>query len=138
PRIWKISINGIGPSHTKAYCLQNGEARIGWGKTGSLLDSSEPNGYYQSLGSGDKGTLDYFTSQMAVGEILLCIHSADAIGAIGVVTGDYRYEENVPVGIIQDYQHVRSVRWLYQGLNLSILPLNEDRQFTLKTVYLMK
>src|SRR3546814_5836296 len=71
PRIWKISINGTGPSHTKAYCLQKGEARIGWGKTGSLLDSSEPNDYYQSLGSGDKGTLDYFTSQMAVGDILL-------------------------------------------------------------------
>lgn len=137
PRIWKISINGTGASATKTYCLEHGEARIGWGKTGDLRESPEQNAYYQSLGSGDKGTLSYFSEQVAVGDILLCIHSADMIGAIGVVTGDYRYEETSPAGVIADYQHVRPVRWLYRDLNLSILPLNDGRQFTLKTVYAM-
>ena len=137
PRIWKISINGTGPSATKTYCLEHGEARIGWGQTGDLRESSEPNGYYEALGSGDKGTLSYFAEQMAVGDILLCIHSADLIGSIGVVTGDYRYETQAPSGIISYYQHVRPVRWLYREINLSILPLNDGRQFTLKTVYAM-
>lgn len=137
PRIWKISINGTGSSATKAYCLEQGEARIGWGDTGDLRESPEQNAYYQSLGSGDKGTLSYFAEQMAVGDILLCIHSADMIGAIGVVTGDYRYEEKAPAGVIGDYKHVRPVRWLYRNINLSILPLNDGRQFTLKTVYAM-
>jgi 5-methylcytosine-specific restriction protein B len=54
-----------------------------------------------------------------------------------VVTSDYRYEQQVPPGVIADYQHVRSVRWLYRDINLSILPLNDGRQFTLKTVYAM-
>ena len=90
-----------------------------------------------ALGGGDKGTLSYFAEQMVVGDILLCIHSAEQIGAIGVVTSDYRYEEQVPAGVIGDYQHVRSVRWLYRDINLSILPLNDERQFTLKTVYAM-
>lgn len=137
PAIWKISINGTGSSPTKSYCLDNGEARIGWGETGDLRGDYEQNDYYQSLGGGDKGTLSYFAEQMVVGDILLCIHSAEQIGSIGVVTSDYRFEEQVPAGVIGDYQHVRSVRWLYRDINLSILSLNDERQFTLKTVYAM-
>ncbi|MGR0073644.1 AAA family ATPase [Pseudomonas aeruginosa] len=137
PSIWKISIAGTGSSPTKSYCLANGEARIGWGKTGDLREDYEQNAYYQSLGGGDKGTLNYFAEQMMVGDILLCIHSAEQIGSIGVVTSEYRYEEQVPAGVLSHYQHVRSVRWLYRDINLSILPLNNQRQFTLKTVYAM-
>ncbi len=137
PAIWKISIAGTGTSPTKSHCLANGEARIGWGNTGDLRVDSGKSDYYQALGAGDKGTLSYFAEQMAVGDILLCIHSAAQIGSIGVVTSDYRYEERVPAGVIDDYQHVRSVRWLYRDINLSILPLNDGHQFTLKTVYAM-
>jgi 5-methylcytosine-specific restriction protein B len=36
PRVWKISINGSGSSPEKTYCLNHGEARIGWGNTGDL------------------------------------------------------------------------------------------------------
>lgn len=137
PAIWKISIDGTGNSPSKSYCLANGEARIGWGKTGDLREDYEQNPYYQGLGAGDKGTLNYFAEQMAVGDILLCIHSAEQIGSIGVVTSEYRYEKQVPAGVIANYQHVRSVRWLYRDINLPILPLNDSRQFTLKTVYAM-
>lgn len=137
PRIWKISINGSGSSATKAYCLGHGEARIGWGATGDLQLDLGSSTYYQKLGSGDKGTLEYFAQQMVIGDILLCIHSAGQIGAVGVVTSDYRFEETVPAGIISNYQHVRSVNWLYQDVKQSILPLNDDHQFTLKTVYPM-
>jgi 5-methylcytosine-specific restriction protein B len=137
PRIWKISINGSGNSQTKSYCLEHGEARIGWGNTGDLRQDPEQNPYFQGLGSGDKGTLSYFADEMAIGDILLCIHSADQIGAVGVVTSDYRYEVDSPAGIISDYQHVRLVNWLYREVKQSILPLNDNRQFTLKTVYPM-
>ncbi len=135
PAIWKISINGTGSSPTKSYCLDNGEARIGWGNTGSLQGDVESNAYYQSLSTRNKGTLNCFAEQMVVGDILLCIHSAEQIGSIGVVTSDYRYEEQVPAGVLGDYQHVRSVRWLYRDINLSVLPLNDGHQFTQKTVY---
>lgn len=135
--IWKVSIDGSGMSPSKAYCLTHGEVRIGWGKSGDLRENYESNAYYQTLGSGDKGTLHYFAEQMAVGDILLCIQSAETIGAIGVVTSEYRYEAQIPAGMNPDYQHVRSVRWLYRDINLSILPINDGRQFTLKTVYAM-
>lgn len=137
PAIWKISIDGAGTSPSKSYCLAHGEARIGWGQSGDLRENYEANTFYQGLGSGDKGTLHYFAEQMAVGDILLCIQTAEKIGAIGVVTSEYRFEPQVPAGVNSNYQHVRSVRWLYRDINLSILPINDGRQFTLKTVYAM-
>lgn len=137
PRIWKISINGTGSSPTLTYCLDHGEARIGWGKTGNLLQPLEGNSFYNSIGSGDRGTLRYFAEEMVPGDILLCIHSADMVNAVGVVTGDYRYDESTPSGIVSDYNHVRSVNWIYRDLKLPILPLNDDKQFTAKTVYVM-
>jgi 5-methylcytosine-specific restriction protein B len=139
PRIWKISINGTGPSPTKTYCLNHGEARIGWGETGDLsAEPFIPNDYYQSIGTGNQGTLRYFAEEIVRGDILLCIHSSETIAAIGVVTGDYRYEQIVPQDVISGYKHVLPVNWLYRDLELPILPLNDGKQFTLKTVYLME
>ena len=137
PRIWKISINGTGPSPTKTYCLNHGEARIGWGETGDLKELKEGNLYYLSLGLGNQGTLRYFSEEVVPGDILLCIHSAETIGAVGVVTGEYRYEEVVPQDVISGYKHVLPVNWLYRDIQLPILPLNDGKQFTLKTVYSM-
>lgn len=137
PRIWKISINGTGSSPTLTYCLDHGEARIGWGKTGDLLQPLEGNTFYESLGSGDRGTLRYYAEEIVSGDILLCIHSAEMISAIGVVTGDYRFDETPPSAVIGDYNHVRSVNWIYRDLKLPIFPLNDDKQFVAKTVYLM-
>jgi 5-methylcytosine-specific restriction protein B len=137
PRIWKISINGSGSSPTKSYCLDHGEARIGWGHTGDLRQPFTPNNYYQSIGSGNQGTLQYFSEEIVPGDILLCLHSAETIAAVGVVTGDYRYDDAVPKEVLSDYNHVRPVNWLYRDLKLPILPLNDGKQFTLKTVYSM-
>ncbi len=137
PNIWKISINGTGPSPTKTYCLNHGEARIGWGDTGNLMELNDQNVYFNSLGSGNQGTLKYFSEEIVPGDILLCIHSAETIGAIGVVTGDYRFEEVVPQDVIAGYKHVLPVNWLYRDIQLPILPLNDGKQFTLKTVYSM-
>ena len=137
PRIWKISINGSGSSPTKSYCLNHGEARIGWGHTGDLKEPFTPNNYYQSIGSGNQGTLRYFAEEIVPGDILLCLHSAETIAAVGVVTGDYLYDDAVPQEVLNDYNHVRPVNWLYLDLKLPILPLNDGKQFTLKTVYSM-
>lgn len=137
PRIWKISISGTGPSTTLSYCLNHSEARIGWGATGDLRQPLQGNSYYESLGSGNLGTLRYFAEEIMPGDILICIHSAELMSAVGVVTGDYRYDVHPPQGVVDDYNHVRPVKWLYRDLKLSILPLNDGNQFIAKTVYKM-
>lgn len=139
PAIWKISINGAGDSPTKRYCFDHDEARIGWGETGDLRNLQKDNSYYHELSETNKGTLDNFAEQMAIGDILLCLHSAEEISAIGVVISDYRYESELDatLGLNSDYQHVRSVKWLYRDLKLSVLPLNGGVRLTQKSVYAM-
>ncbi len=76
---------------------------------------------------------------MVAGDLLICIRSVEQIEAIGVVTGDYYFEEEslIPHPVRNDYNHVRPVKWIYRNVGLSILPLNNDTRFTLKTVYSM-
>jgi 5-methylcytosine-specific restriction protein B len=135
PRIWKISIDGTGHSPTRQYCLDHGEARIGWGDAGDLTHLDQPNDYFKGLGSNDQSTLRAFGGEIAGGDILVCIRSNEEIGAVGVVNGAYRFEENPPPPVREDYNHVLPVKWIYRDLSVSVLPLNDNTRFTLKTVY---
>lgn len=135
PNIWKISINGTGDNPTKTYCIDNGEARIGWGETGDLKKNGKESDYFKSQSTSNQGTLNYFADSIEIGDIVLCIQSAQTIGAIGVVSSDYIFDENPPTGILDDYKHVRKITWLYRDLNLSVIPLNANKVFVQKTVY---
>ncbi|UNM17224.1 AAA family ATPase [Pseudomonas sp. ArH3a] len=133
PRIWKISINGSWGSPELTYCLAHGEARIGWVEAGDM-SAEKMTPYYDQLGSNNKSTLTAFAKEIQPGDILVCIHSAELISAVGVVTGNYRYEASPP-SIVREYPHVLPVNWLYRDLKLSVLPLNGEKSFTQKTVY---
>lgn len=136
--VWKISIDGSGMKPSKRYCLEHGEARIGWGKTGKLTPGAPRNAYWDGLEAKTQGTLNYFSDEMQEGDIVLCLETEDTIGAVGIVTGPYRYEETAPPGVIGDYQHVRPVRWLHRDLDLPIAPVNGGRKFVPQTVYRMR
>lgn len=135
PKLWKISIDVTGPSAMRKYCLEHGEARIGWGDTGDLAALDQSNTYFNSLGSNDKSTLRAFGEEIAEGDILVCIRSSTEIGAVGVVSGRYRFELNPPSLMDPGYKHVLPVKWLYQDLSVSVLPLNDNVRFTAKTIY---
>ena len=134
PRIWKISIDGTGDSATRQYCLKHGEARIGWGHVGNLK-TAQLNDPSFTLGSNDRSTLELFGNEIAVGDILLCIGSNTEVAAIGIVSGNYRYEATPPSGVLSDYKNVLPVNWIVTDSNFSILNLNSQKRFTLKTVY---
>lgn len=134
PRIWKISIDGTGESTTRQHCWKHGEARIGWGHVGDLKMAQLTNPSF-SLGSNDRSTLELFGNEIAVGDVLLCIGSNTEVAAIGIVNGNYRYEATPPSSVRSDYKNVLPVNWIVTGSNFSILNLNSQKRFTLKTVY---
>ena len=131
-RIWKISIDGTGPSKTRDYCLSHGEARIGWGDVGDL---SKCDFDALNLGSNDKSVLRNFSVDVQPGDILLCIRSVTEVLAVGVVTAEYAYDSHPPTGIRDDFRQLLKVNWLRTDLSFSILSLNGNTRFTLKTVY---
>jgi 5-methylcytosine-specific restriction protein B len=133
PRIWKISIDGTGPSKVRDYCFKHGQARIGWGDSGDLR-CVDVDGL--ALGTNDKSSLRNFSADIQAGDVLLCIRSVTEVQAIGVVTGEYHYDKEPPSALAAPlYQHVLPVKWLATGLSLSVLVLNANTRFTLKTVY---
>lgn len=136
-RIWKISIDGTGAqSPTRDYCFARGEARIGWADLGDLRrESLGDSPAYASLGSNDRSTLHAFSREIEPGDVLLCIRSENEVLAVGVVQGDYEFQQVPPPQVRRDYPNVLPVRWLATDLKLDIRPVNGGRKFTLKTVY---
>ena len=136
PRIWKISIDGTQASPTRQYCLEHDEARIGWGHVGDV-QSARLQDASHGLGSNDQSTLYSFANEIQKGDVVLCIRSNTEVGAVGVVTGEYRHESKPPATVRSDYKNVLPVKWLVKECKFPILPLNAQKRFTLKAVYEM-
>jgi 5-methylcytosine-specific restriction protein B len=137
PTIWKISIEeASSDGRTRRYCLEQGEARIGWSGTGDLnqADLTDPA---LKLGSNDRSSLDSFVRGVEPGDVLVCLGTRKTICAVGVVTGEYEYQQQVPQGVRKDYVHRLPVNWLLKDIDFDITLLNGGVGLTLKTLYPM-
>lgn len=133
--VWKLSIEeSSGAGQTRAYCLANGEARIGWPRTGDLTsaDLTKPE---LKLGSNERRSLENFSHGIAVGDVVVCLASLSTISAVGVVTGKYEFTPQVPAGVRNDYVHKLPVEWLAKDLDFNVMALNQGKQLVLPTVY---
>lgn len=137
PTIWKISIEeASSDGRTRRYCFQHGEARIGWHKVGDIrqADLADPS---LKLGSNDQSSLASFGTEVEEGDVLICLGTRKSICAVGVVTGEYEYNPEVPEGVRKDYVHRLPVNWLLTDIDFDITELNGGRGLTLKTLYPM-
>ena len=134
PRVWKLSIEeASSDGHTRQYCLEHGEARIGWENAGDLKENHFRHS--DDLGSKEKSSLQNFAHGIAPGDIVVCLKTARTIQAVGVVTGPYEYQPEVPKPVRPDYVHRLPVHWLATGIDFDITPLNNEYQLTLQAVY---
>ena len=122
PVVWKVSLAGTGDNPVREECMMNGHIRVGWDEYGPDLADRE-------LGEG-KFVLNAFVNTMQVGDIVLSCYSSTTIDAIGVVTGDYEWDE-----AFDQYKRVRRVEWLAKGLHYDIREMNNGKTMTLSTVY---
>ena len=132
-RVWKLSIEGTKANPAKTYCLENNIAAIGWGDTGDLTGEKR-NEYFLSQGKNNQNSLIYFSQEMTEGDIVLCINSNTSVEAIGVVTGEYKYQEE-GLSSRSDYRHQMPIKWLAKGFSVDFKALNHNKQFNLPTCY---
>ncbi|WP_052957948.1 AAA family ATPase [Photobacterium angustum] len=133
--IWKISIDGTGQSEVSNYCLSNGLAAIGWGEAGNLLSEDlDSNEYYQNLGPQVKSSLYEFSQRASVGDLILCIGSQRTVQAVGVIDGDYRFEQ-AGTSLYSHYCNQLPVNWLVTDIDIDFHELNGGVNFTQKTFY---
>lgn len=134
-RIWKISIEEANSNHgTRQYCFAHDEARIGWDEVGDLTNINVYDASFE-LGRNERNSLAYFSRESKPGDILLCLASVNEICAVGVVTGPYEYQPEIPAGVRTDYVHRLPVKWLLSNIRFNILSLNGNCSLRPMTMY---
>lgn len=125
PTIWKVSLGGSKENPVKRDCFNNNRIRIGWDSYGDDLNEETDYNHY-----GGKTILSRFINEMRSGDIVLVLYDEETIDAIGVVTGDYEWLEEM-----DEYKRSRSVTWLVKDIRENILELNDNKVMTLGSVY---
>ena len=125
--IWKVSLAGTGDNPVRSDCMKNSYIRIGWDGYGPVISDETDWSVYNGEG---KQILDAYINKMKIGDIVMSCYSSQTIDAIGVVVGDYEFEDSLP-----NYKRVRRVNWLVKNINENIVEMNDGKTMTLGTVY---
>lgn len=125
--VWKVSLAGTGDNDVRRECMENNHIRIGWDDYGPVISDETDWSVYNGEG---KQILDAYINKMKIGDIVMSCYSSQTIDAIGVVAGDYEFDDSLP-----DYKRVRRVNWLVKNINENIVEMNDGKTMTLGTVY---
>ena len=126
PTVWKVSLGGTYDNPIRKDCLNNSYIRIGWHEYGDVEDFND----FEAFENGGKNVLRAFQSGMQIGDLVVSCYSAKEVDAIGVITGEYEYHAEGG-----DYPRYRNVKWLVKGIKENIIELNNNKPFTLSTIY---
>ncbi|MGL5785236.1 MAG: AAA family ATPase [Bacteroidales bacterium] len=124
PTIWKVSLKGTYDNDIRTDCMANDRIRIGWDGYGENIedDSTYPD--------GGMNVLYAFINKMQIGDIVMSCYTQTTIDAIGVITGEYEWDDN-----LTEYKRCRKVNWLVKGVNEDIFKLNNETLMVQGTVY---
>ena len=125
--VWKVSLAGTGDNDVRRECMENNHIRIGWEGYGPVISDETDWSIYNGAG---RQILDAYINKMKIGDIVMSCYSSQTIDAIGVVVGDYEFEDKFP-----NYKRVRRVNWLVKNINENIVEMNDGKTMTLGTVY---
>jgi 5-methylcytosine-specific restriction protein B len=132
PSVWKVSLcTGDDPKY-KQHCFDHSLARIGWDRAGDLSNdnpSDDEQEYRNGLGSKNLNTLEYFSSGIEVGDIVVSLQSQKTIDAVGIVIRTYFYDAALSI-----YKNCIGVEWIHLG-ELDFFETNSNKNLVQKTVY---
>ena len=125
--IWKISLQGARDNDVRRECMENNHIRIGWDGYGPVISDETDWSIYKGAG---RQILDAYINKMKIGDIVMSCYSSQTIDAIGVVVGDYEFDDSLP-----NYKRVRRVNWLVKNINENIVEMNDGKAMVQSSVY---
>lgn len=128
--VWKVSLKRTGDNDVRKDCMEKDYIRIGWDEYGDDISDETDDSSRNDKG---KKILNAYINEMKVGDIVMSCYSSKEIDAIGVITGDYRYDESLPA-----YKRIRPVHWLIKGKRENIVETNGGKEMVESTVYRLK
>lgn len=111
PRIWGMILGSTGSNNLKAQCFSEGVIRLGWDEVKDEDIEGDYVGDESSSWNGKHMVYD-FKNTMEVGDIVVIEKTNKSIDAVGVITGDYVYDEKV-----SHYSRSRKVEWLAKDID---------------------
>ncbi len=127
PVVWKVSLERTYDNPTRTECLDNDHIRIGYDVYGEYITDNTDFDI-----DGGKTVLNAFINRMRIGDIVFSCYNANEIDAIGVVTGDYKWDTDDKY---EQYKRIRNVKWIVKGIRENIVDLNNSKTMTLSSVY---
>ncbi len=116
------------------YCRDNGYIAIGFAQGYNFSGMSESQIQEKCTEIGFKGIeaqlLNYFKNYIKIGNYVLVSNGNKYVRAIGKVTGEYEYKDDVPF----EFSHFRKVEWIFVDENIPVEEIY-DRQFSQVTLY---
>lgn len=128
PRYFKMSLGGKSRPDIHEWCLENSVIGLGWGGEEDLLafkglldwekyrDKFKKT--YPALVNESRYNIQStyaFLNSMNEGDIVVASMGNHVIDAIGVVTGDYYYDDGEQI----EFFHFRKVDWIVKGMGSS-------------------
>ena len=130
PHIWGMLLGGTGSTEIKQYCFENDVIRFGWDNIADT-DVIENNPDASKSEKFAIHQIANFIYSMEVGDLVLVAKNITTIDAIGVITGEYEYDQTK-----ENHCRTRSVRWLVKNVEFDILPYLPNGRKKLPTSYL--
>lgn len=116
PRIWGMILGGAGMTDLKKQCFENDEIRLGW----TEVEDKDVDGDFigdDNASWNAKHMVSDFKNTMEIGDIVVIEKNNKSIDAIGVITGEYVYDESHG-----RYPRSRSVEWLVKDIDQDMVP----------------
>ena len=140
PTVWKIALGTKEQVKFKEECLKNNYIKVGWDK-GDL----DQEGAYEKYRAADllNPQLMAFHSRMSIGDLLIVYQNRSpnraGVAAVGIIVGNYVYDEKYKGEIKPDAKHTRPVKWLWKQQRetdfIDVYNINNAHRLARHTVY---
>jgi hypothetical protein len=142
-RFFKMSIGGKNRPDVHEWCLQNNKIAFGYGGEKDLSSFTTRDGWekFRDKFNADlpdvvketsyNTTASYAFLDMKIGDIVFISKGNFLIDAIGIISGEYEYNPNVPE---VEYVHFRSIDWVVKDMNISVERFLK-KNFSQQTIY---
>lgn len=124
-KVWMVILGGSETPELAEQCFQEKTIRIGWREAAEHVEEDDDN-----LNDKERRILLNFQDEMEIGDIVVSRASATEINGIGIITGEYEFDESNP-----RYPRKRKIDWLYTGEKINIFNLNGKTRLDRKSVY---
>lgn len=141
-RYFKMSIGGKSRPDIHDYCISKNIVGLGWGgdEDLSVISSSKDwktyrdayKDYFPETAKENRYHIQasYIFNRMQIGDIVIITKGNHIIDAIGIVIGDYEYNDQNPTGFF----HFRKVEWISINMNASPSKFFE-KQISQQSIY---